>query len=135
MTASVRPAAGVRFDRIAEAGAVILLALTRVASRYQTDLLITSGTDFHTPPDPHSTGEAYDVSVSGMTPEQLTTIYETLRAMLGPLFTVLYEVPRPPSDPSLLAIAYVNEHATGPHLHIQRKKNTVYPPSAELLHA
>lgn len=120
-----RPSA--RFDVIRPAGFRILAALDRAAQACHTDLLVTSGTDSHAMPDPHCTGEAYDVSVHGLSAQQIADVYASLKG-LGPLFTVLYEVKAVPSDPTLRPIAYVNVDATGPHLHVQRKKGTVFPP-------
>jgi hypothetical protein len=118
----------VRFDRIAPAGFKILAAIQHAAESCDWNLEITSGTDSHTLPDPHVTGEAYDLSVKGMSAQTIEDVKKALDASLGPLFTVLYEVPTPPSDPTLRPIAYVNAKATGAHFHIQRKRHTTYPP-------
>lgn len=120
---------GVRFDRIRPAGFRILAALDRAAQECRTDLEITSGTDSHAA-GAHPTGEAYDVSVQGLSAQQIWDVCASLSRILGPLFTVLYEVPAVPSDPTLRHIAYVNVSATGPHFHVQRKKNTVFPPES-----
>ena len=121
-----RPAA--RFDVIAPAGFRILSAIDQAAQDVRVDLMITCGTDSHAMPDPHVTGEAYDVSVHGLSAQQIADVKASLEATLGPLFAVLYEVREVPSDPTLRPIAYVNVKATGPHFHIQRKKNTIFPP-------
>lgn len=92
------------------------------------DLMITCGTDSHALPDPHVTGEAYDLSVQGMSAQQIADVKASLERSLGPFFTVLYEVPQVPSDSTLRSIAYVNVKATGSHFHVQRKKGTTYPP-------
>jgi len=122
-----RPAAS--FDVIAPAGFRLLAALDRTAQQVGVDLMITSGTDSHAA-GAHPTGEAYDVSVLGLSAQQIADVRGTLIAILGPLFTVLYEVPKVPSDPTLRPIAYVNVDATGPHLHVQRKKGTIFPPES-----
>lgn len=121
-----RPSA--QFARIAPAGFRILAALDGAAQQCQVDLEITCGTDSHAAPDPHVTGEAYDVSVQTLTPAQIGAVHAYLQGRLGGGFTVLYERPDHPVDPRLNAIAYVNPKATGPHMHIQRKKGTVFPP-------
>lgn len=123
----VRHRPGVRFEVIAPAGFRILAALDRTAQQVGVDLLITSGTDSHSG-GAHPTGEAYDVSVLGLSAQQIADVRGTLITILGPLFTVLYEVQKVPSDPTLRPIAFVNVEATGPHVHIQRKRNTVFPP-------
>lgn len=120
----------VRFSQIAPAGFKILAAIQHAAESCDWDLEITSGTDSHTQPSAHVTGEAYDLSVKGMSAQTIEDVKKALEASLGPLFTVLYEVPKRPSDPTLRPIAYVNVNATGPHFHIQRRKNTVYPPAS-----
>ena len=121
-----RPSA--RFDQIRPAGFRIIAAIDQAAQQCRVDLTITSGTDSHTVPDPHVTGEAFDVSVQGLSAQEIADVKATLERTLGPLFTVLYEVPKVPSDPTLRHIAYVNVKATGPHFHLQRKKGTVFPP-------
>lgn len=122
-----RPSA--RFDQIRPAGFRILAALDQAAQDCRVDLMITSGTDSHQPPSAHVTGEAYDVSVHMLSAQQISDVKASLEECLGSLFTVLYEVPKVPSDPTLRSIAYVNIKATGPHFHIQRKKGTEYPPA------
>ena len=124
-----RPSA--RFDQIRPAGFRILAALDQAAQDCRVDLTITSGTDSHALPDPHVTGEAYDVSVAGLSAQQISDVKASLEDCLGPLFTVLYEVGQVPSDPTLRSIAYVNVKATGPHFHIQRRKHTVFPPTPD----
>ena len=121
-----RPAA--RFDVIAPAGFRILGAISRAAIEARVDLMITSGTDSHMQPDPHVTGEAYDVSVHGLSAQQIADVKQSLEHTLGPLFTVLYEVREVPSDPTLRQIAYVNLQASGNHFHVQKKKGTIFPP-------
>ena len=119
----------VRFDLIAPAGFRLLAALDQATQDCRVDLEITSGTDSHAMPDPHARGCAYDVSVNGLSAQQIADVHASLTATLGPLFTVLYEVPATPSDPTLRHIAYINPQATGPHFHPQRKRGTVYPPA------
>lgn len=127
----VRHRPGVRFDVIAPAGFRILAALDLAAQDCLTDLMITCGTDSHALPDPHPLGEAYDVSVHTLSAQHISDVKAHLEDTLGPLFTVLYEVQEVPSDPTLRSIAYVNVQATGPHFHIQRKKDTTFPPETE----
>lgn len=124
----VRHRAAVRFDLIAPAGFRILSAIDQAAQSCKVDLTITCGTDSHALPDPHVTGEAFDVSVQSLSAQQIADVKVALERTLGPLFTVLYEVPQTPSDPTLRPMAYVNVKATGRHFHIQRKKGTTFPP-------
>lgn len=122
-----KPGAEPKF--IAPAGACILNALSKAAVAYGTDLEITCSTGGHAPDDPHTSGEAYDVSVNGVPSTDVIRRMGFLRGNLGELFTVLYETPHAPPCAELRSIAFVNPDATAPHLHVQRKKGTVYPPS------
>ena len=97
-------------------------------------LVITAGTNGHTS-GRHAVGEGLDVSVSGLTPHQVVTLYHCLQRLLGKRFTVLYEAPTRPLDPALRLIAFVNPKATGPHLHLQVKKGTVFPPTDAVAYA
>lgn len=119
---------GVKFDRIAPAGARIIAALDAATKVLGFDLWISSGTEGHGPRSPHARGEAYDVSVKDMTIPVILKAKQYLELVLGTRFTVVYVVPRHPTDPNLLSIVSVNENAAEPHLHIQVKKGTVYPP-------
>ena len=123
----LKTAPGVKFAKIEPAGFRILAALDGLTKVLGFDLTITSGTDSHTT-GRHPTGEAYDVSVKGWAVAVIARALSVLRRTLGERFTVLYEVPLTPTDPAEAALAYVNTHATGKHLHIQPKKGTVYPP-------
>lgn len=116
----------------APAGIRILAALWNVSQSNVMDLWISCGRDGHGPNDPHTLGEAFDVSVKLMDVPTIVKIKKQLDQMLGERFTVLYETHETPSDPMLAAIAYVNADASGPHFHIQRRKGTVYPPPANV---
>lgn len=126
----VRVKPGVTFAPIAPAGFHILSALDTVAQLVHRDLEITSGSDSHPPDDVHALGEAYDISVQGFDAPTIAMIRAGLQQQLGDAFTVLYETPVKPSDVRLQVIAYLNPHATAPHLHVQRRNGTVYPPIA-----
>lgn len=121
--------AGCTFDRIASAGFVILSAIQRASNMIGADLEITAGTNDHVAPDPHYTGEAYDVSVANLSDAELSALLVWLRSTLvADLFTVLFEAPeeRLASDARQALVDYVNPEASAPHVHIQRKKDTVY---------
>jgi hypothetical protein len=113
----------------ASGGARILAAIDVTAKSLPIDLLVTSGADgTHSgPTDPHLTGNAFDVAVTGMNVQRIIDVKKALETYLGPRFTVLYEVPQRPIDPVLGSLAYVNAGATGPHFHIQVVKGTVFP--------
>ncbi len=121
-----------RCSRPAPAGFRLLGALDQVTRRLAIALEITSGDEprGRAATDPHMTGEAYDVSVRDLSPAQIARVHTLLRTLLDQAqFTVLYECPQIPSDPLLRTIAVVNAHATAPHLHLQRKKGTAWPPA------
>ena len=125
----VRFAPGVTLSRPpAPAGVRILSALDQAALHLAQDIIVTCADGLHPPTDPHTTGEAYDVRVRDLTPGAVLALRGFLLGVLGPLFTVLYEVPTPPHAPELASIAFVNVGASAAHLHIQRRKGTTYPP-------
>lgn len=124
----VRVKDGVRFATIAPGGFHILAALDTVAERLHRDLEITSGTDSHALPDPHAWGGAYDISVRGFDVPTICMLVVQLRGMLGPGFTAFYESPTPADDPRLFNLIYTNPHATAPHVHVQVKNGSPYPP-------
>ncbi len=123
--------AGVRFDRIQPAGFALLWGIQQAAFTLGLDLTITCGTEGHTPTDPHTLGEAVDVSVANLTPTQIrllhTTLIKSLAWHVPGACTVLFEVQSfPTTEPELASIATVNPRATAPHFHLQRAKGTVY---------
>lgn len=124
----LRARAGVAFTIIRPGGFRILAALDQATKMLAHDLTITAATDSHTT-GRHASGEAYDVSVAVLTIPQILQVKRFLAHTLGDRFTVLYETPTVPTDPQLVTIATINGDATGPHLHIQVRKGTEYPPS------
>lgn len=131
--AVVRIKPGATIQNPAPAGIRILSALDQLSLTRAADVVITSGdegADWRSATDPHQTGEAFDISVKGWSELEVVNAYRTLGRLLGPLFTVLYEVPPHivASLPQALKdIAYVNARATGIHIHVQRKKGTTFP--------
>lgn len=117
----------VAFATIAPGGFRILAALDGLTKVLGFDVVITSGTDSH-PAGRHPVGEAYDVSVKGWAVPVIGKAQRYLRQTLGERFTVLYEVPSAPTEPTEAALAFVNGRATGKHLHVQVRKGTTYPP-------
>lgn len=111
----VRTKAGVVFSIIAPAGFRILSAIDRTADVFGHDLEITSACDgAHSGPhDPHHTGEAYDIHTKDFSNNELKQlVLDSIMRYLGEehFFGFLED---PGTD---------NEH-----LHVQRKKDTVYP--------
>ncbi|MCR4301781.1 MAG: hypothetical protein NUV51_09240, partial [Sulfuricaulis sp.] len=120
----------VRFDPLTPCQALFLSILVQAAQVIRSSLVITSGREGHGADDPHSRGEALDVRVAGLTRSQLLKLLEILKVTLAIQgdFTVLYEVRAVPTDPEVAAVAYVNPHATAPHIHLQPRKGTRWPP-------
>lgn len=133
----VRLKSGAAFPTLAPAGIRILSAIDQASQALGVDLYITSGSEAmgRLATDPHPSGEAVDISVKGLSADQIAAIKAHLEQTLGRLFTVLYEVPKSPPDPTLRSIAYVNVRATGAHFHIQRKRGTTFPPPSDVLKA
>lgn len=122
--------ASVVTSRLAPAGIRILAAIDHAAGICARDLILTCGNEAHPADDPHTRGEAFDVSVHGLADREIIALYVTLTSTLGPLFTVLYETPAIQSNSALRQIATINPHATAPHLHLQPKKGTIFPPES-----
>ena len=121
-----------QFDCIRPAGFRILAALDNASRLLTLNLELRCGTEGHAPDDPHTLGEAYDVRTRTLSTVQILELVRVLQRSLPSLyFTVLLETPTPFLEPSLVAIQYLNPHATGPHLHIQRNAHSVYPPDDE----
>ena len=133
MTSVLRIKPGATVRNPAPAGFRILSALDQLSAKMKRDVVITSGDEgeeWRAATDPHQTSEAYDVSVKGWDSQEVLFAYRFLSITLGPLFTVLYEVPTAvvaDLPQSLRDIAYPNKTATGIHFHLQRKKGTTYP--------
>ena len=103
--------AGVRFDTIGPAGFVLLSAIASLPKLLGHDVIITCGTDSHSMPDPHCSGEAYDLSVTGWNASDIQTALSVF-SRLGPSFYAQYEVPSVPSDDAYRLLAVVNPKAT-----------------------
>lgn len=103
---------GIDRDRLAPAGARILEVLKQIAAPSPLDITITSAADgTHSgPADPHHSGEAFDVRTHGLSPEQIIRFLGDIRIRLGGRFYAFVEDPNGPNE----------------HIHIQKRKGTVY---------
>lgn len=118
---------GVQLDPPTAAQAHIVGMLTRAALVLRQSLVVTCGREAHAPDDPHTRGLALDVRAD-FDPIAVVQFKAYAATTLGPEWTVLYECPSMPTDPTLAAIATVNPGATGPHCHVQPVKGTTWPP-------
>jgi hypothetical protein len=121
----------VKLDPLTSAQVYMLAALADVAVQCATPLEISCAREEHPAEDPHTRGQALDVSVHGFTAPMIQRVYSALRTRLGPAWTVLFETPDPidgMQEPQLLPIATLNRAATARHLHLQPVKGTVWPP-------
>lgn len=123
------PEQRVRFDTIAPAGFRILAAVDAVAKLWSSDVFITSGTEgTHSGPnDPHKTGEAYDF-------ECRLWPYERKRLFVQMVLELLVEHQAEHAENignQWFTSRFFGqiEDLGGPneHIHIQRRKGTVYP--------
>lgn len=121
---------GTRFDVIAPGGFRLLSALDAATMILGKDLTITAGTDDHTE-GKHPIGEAFDVRTQGLSEAEIITLVQFLRARLGAAFSVFYETHTMPLASGLKALTLINAGATAPHLHLQVRKGTVWPPLAD----
>ncbi len=123
---------GVSLGHPAPAGFQIINALVGLAQTCADDVVITSGMEERgrAVDDTHSLGEAYDISVSGLEPDEVIRRYQWLGSALGRKFLVLYEVPPTVLDTlpqALKDLAYVNAGATAVHMHIALRHGQVFP--------
>lgn len=117
MPGVVRVKDGAEFKVIAPAGFRILAAIDYVAKHLDHDLTITSGTDgTHSgPDDPHHTGEAYDLRTQDFPNAALK-----LQVLDGIMLQLGWEA----------FFGFLEDPGTeNEHLHCQKRKGTVYPPS------
>lgn len=130
MTAHVQLKKHAAIRTIAPAGIRILAAIDQAARYMGIVLTITSASERRgrAETDPHMTGEAFDVSVIGLTPKETRDLWRSLTLTLGTAFTVLLEAPIGMDIGELTDIVYHSKGATALHLHVQRKKGTVWPP-------
>ena len=129
MTPVVRVKPGVKFNPIAPAGFVLLAAIQAACWHLDRDITISCGSEGHPTIDPHSTGEAYDLSVQGMNDPEIIDLVMFLRKTLGRQFYVVYETPSAIRDALVVAaVAVMNLQATAAHIHCQRARGTTYPP-------
>jgi hypothetical protein len=103
---------GVEFAVIRPAGARILEVLRQVTRELSFDVTITSATEgqHSGPNDPHHKGEAYDLRTKTLTEDQKRELLSKLVSRLGPRFFAFLEAPGTPNE----------------HIHVQRRRNTVY---------
>ena len=121
--------AGVGFPVLRPAGFRILAALDGTCQELGISILITSGSEERgrLPTDPHMTGEGVDAGLVGFDTPMILAIRRTMQQRLGEQFTVLIESPHPVPDLDVARIMTINPSATAIHLHLQKRKNTVFP--------
>lgn len=126
----------IRFDPLTEAHAWMLAALVRVCQACAVTLEVTCAREGHPQSDPHTRGQALDLSVTHLSAPMIVRVYAQLQEILGPAWTVLLETPDPIDpvrEPQLVRIATLNRGATARHLHIQPRIGTVWPPVAPVV--
>ncbi len=106
----------------------LLGTLESAARAIGCDLVVSCGREGHAATDPHTCGAALDVSVAGLAPDLVASVYLLIRRLLGPVFYVQYETSVRPTTDSLARIAVINPAATASHFHLQAVKGTTYPP-------
>ena len=128
MTPIVTTKDGCEFARIAPGGFALLAGIWLACHHLNLNLEITAGTNDHVT-GRHPAGEAYDLSTHGLGAAQIAALVATLKTFLEPAqFGIWYESAIMPTDARLRPISFVNPDATAPHLHLQVRKGTTYPP-------
>lgn len=118
---------GAKFDRIAPAGFRILSAIEHTARVVGFSLTITSGTDAHIPPDPHSLGEAYDIRSRTLAPAQKQRVLRELMLRLSE-----GELDAPVETSAGWAtknfFGFLEKPGTTQeHFHVQRRNGRIFP--------
>lgn len=123
---------GTTFTTIAPGGFRLLAALDAATTVLGRDLTITAGTNDHTS-GKHPIGEAYDVRAADLPDDVCVALIQFLRARVGSAFTVFYETRAltPTMSAALKSLTLVSPGASAPHIHLQVKKGTVWPPLVE----
>lgn len=120
----------VTFDPVTEAHTWMIAALTRACGTCNVALVVSCAREAHGVGDPHTRGQAVDVSVHNLSAPMIVRVREYLMQLLGPGWTVLFETPDAidaTKEPQLVQIATINRGATARHLHIQPVKGTTFP--------
>lgn len=122
---------GVVLETILPALGEILAMLAHAAQRWQVDLVISCGNEAHPPTDPHTRGEALDLSIDGWSAAEIAArLGECRGALPADSFTVLFELPQAfaPDHPlaAVNRLATINPVATAPHFHLQVRKGVPY---------
>lgn len=106
---------------LAPGGVRILSAVEQAAASLPFDVTVTSARDgkHSGPDDPHPKGNALDVRTHGLTGEQKKQLLDRIMHFLGYRFFGFIEHP----DPDPVPEGYISNE----HIHVQVKKDTVYP--------
>jgi hypothetical protein len=122
----------VTMDPMTEALLYLVGVLGQTVSRCGVSLVITCAREGHPATDPHSRGQALDVSVHNLSAPMIVRVKGFIESLLGPTWTVLFECPPTAAptvdEPQLVGIATINPGASARHIHMQPKKGTAWPP-------
>lgn len=124
---ALRVKPGVQFARIKPAGFRILSALQRCVLTLDIDLTITCGSEAHSPGNPHTLGEAFDVRSKTLAPHLKPVV---LDAVLADLSDGPEDVPTPTSGGYGTRAFFGFLEAAGTpqeHFHFQRRRWQTYP--------
>lgn len=116
---------------LGKAGVRILARLDELARRYSRDLTITCANDGHASPDPHVSGEAFDVRTHGLQADQRSAFLADL--VLGLSDDPVTDRPAPVAAVTLENLAtrhffaqIENPGLENEHLHVQRRNGSSY---------
>lgn len=112
---------------LGKAGVRILGVLDTLARTLGHDIQVTCANEGHTPPDPHVSGEAFDVHTHDWAPDHREAVLHALIAALADDPTA--DAPRPASIGLATKRFYAQLENPGQpteHIHVQRRNYTVY---------
>lgn len=112
---------------LGKAGVRILGVLDALARQFGHDITVTCANEGHTLPDPHVTGDAFDVRTHDLTEDRKQAVlHELLIALADHPVT---DAPRPVSIGLATSRFYAQLENPGlvtEHIHVQRRNGTTY---------
>jgi hypothetical protein len=112
---------------LGKAGVRILGTLDTLARHFGHDITVTCANEDHKPPDPHPTGEAFDVRTHDWPDDHKNAVLHELIIALSD--DPVKDTPKPVSIGLATMRFYAQLENAGKdseHIHVQRRERTVY---------
>lgn len=112
---------------LGKAGVRMLGVLDALARQFGQDITVTCANDGHKPPDPHVSGEAFDIRSHDWPEDRKQAVLHELMIALSD--NPVHDAPHAVSIGLATAHFYgqlENHNLPAEHIHVQRRNNTVY---------